>query len=86
MYKEMIQLFVTNLVNDKESVKVTEEETNGKIMIRIVVSNDEVGRVIGKNGKIILALRELVKSIGKRDNKNISLDVKGNSEKKDNNE
>ncbi len=61
--KQLIEYIVSNIVNHPESVSVTEEvaEDNTLTKYLIEVNPEDVGRVIGKQGKVIKAIRQIVR-------------------------
>ena len=61
---ELTKEIVLSLVEDKESVNVKEFESDDEntMLIEVMVSEDDLGRVIGKGGKTIEAIRTLVKA------------------------
>lgn len=70
--KEIVEYIVKSLVADKDSVQITEsQEENGEIILHVTVAEDDMGRVIGKSGKIASSIRAIVKSISSRQNKKV---------------
>ncbi|KKT40600.1 hypothetical protein A3K29_04275 [Candidatus Collierbacteria bacterium RIFOXYB2_FULL_46_14] len=61
--KQLIEYIVSNIVNHPESVSVSEEATEDKDTTKYLIKVDpeDVGRVIGKQGKVIKAIRQLVR-------------------------
>ncbi|HCQ31168.1 TPA: hypothetical protein DIU27_02140 [Candidatus Collierbacteria bacterium] len=61
--KQLIEYIVSNIVNHPESVSVTQEATEDKDTTKYLIKVDpeDVGRVIGKQGKVIKAIRQLVR-------------------------
>lgn len=57
---ELTEFLVKNLVRDPESVSVREISSDEEIIIEVLVSEDEIGAVIGKGGSIAKAIRTLV--------------------------
>ncbi|MBE6138272.1 MAG: KH domain-containing protein [Firmicutes bacterium] len=57
---ELTEFLVKNLVRDPESVSVREISDDEEIIIEVLVSEDEIGAVIGKGGSIANAIRTLV--------------------------
>ena len=57
---ELTEFLVKNLVRDPESVSVREISDDEEIIIEVLVSEDEIGAVIGKSGSIAKAIRTLV--------------------------
>ena len=69
--KEIVEYIVKSLVVDKDSVKINESEENGEIVLHVCVAEDDMGRVIGKSGKIASSIRAIVKSISSRQNQKV---------------
>ena len=63
--KEVIEYIVKCLVEDKDAVKVSIEESDEETIVRVGVAEDDLGRVIGKNGKIANSIRTIAKSLAK---------------------
>lgn len=61
--KELIEYIVKSLVKDKDAVSVVETEEENETVIRVNVAEDDIGRVIGRKGKIASSIRAIVKSI-----------------------
>ncbi|MBP5651442.1 MAG: KH domain-containing protein [Clostridia bacterium] len=62
--EELLKYVVTSLVDKKDDVEITFEPEGEKVMIaRIVVDKADMGKVIGRNGKVASAIRTLVKSV-----------------------
>lgn len=59
--KELAALIVKNIVDDPNKVDISEEEDQGYINLKLSVSPLDMGKVIGKNGKVIKAIRTLLK-------------------------
>ena len=75
---ELTKEIVVSLVQDKDSVNVKEFESDedNTTLIQVMVAEDDFGRVIGKGGKTIEAIRTLVKASSYlNDNKKVKIDV-----------
>ena len=61
--KQLIEYIVSNIVNHPESVVIAEEQTEDKEATKYLIKVDpeDVGRVIGKEGKVIKAIRQIVR-------------------------
>ena len=75
---ELTETIIKKIVSDPESVSVKEFETEEEntIQIEVLISNDDMGKVIGKNGKIINSIRTIVQaSSSLEDNKKVKINV-----------
>ena len=75
---ELTEFIVKSIVTDEESVSVKEFPTDDEnvILIQVMVSDEDMGRVIGKNGKSANAIRTLVQaSSSLTDNKYVKIDI-----------
>ena len=59
--KDALTYIVSKIVEDPKQVEITEEENEGVINYTVKVANEDMGRIIGKNGKVIKAIRNVVK-------------------------
>lgn len=73
--KALIETVVTSLVDYPEDIVVTESEEETKIVYHLQVNEDDVGKVIGKNGRIAKAIRTVVYATRTDGNKRIYLDI-----------
>ncbi len=60
--KELVELLVKSLVDRTEEVSVNKMENAGSILLEVTVHPEEVGKVIGRQGRIIKAIRTVVRS------------------------
>jgi len=68
-----LEYIVTQIVDDPKSVKIDQSEENGMINFTITVAPADMGKVIGKNGKVIRAIRNVVKISAIKQNKKINI-------------
>ena len=74
--RDAIELIVKALVDDTESVDVREiEQRNGSTLIEVRVGPGDVGKIIGKQGKTIRALRSLARIAGSKTNRRCLLEI-----------
>ena len=74
--REAIEMIVKSLVDDSETVDVREvEQRNGATLIEVRVAPNDVGKIIGKQGKTIRALRSLARIAGARKNRRYLLEI-----------
>jgi uncharacterized protein len=68
-----LEYIVTQIVDDPEKVKIDQKEENGMINFTITVAPADMGKIIGKNGKVIRAIRNVVKISAIKQNKKINI-------------
>ncbi len=61
--KEILETIVTNLVDKKDSVSIIQKEENNKTILEVKVAEEDMGKVIGKQGRIAKAIRTIIKSL-----------------------
>ena len=73
--KNLLNFIIENIVEKKDDIKITESKTDSIINIKLNVNKDDIGRVIGKNGKVIKSIRTLLKIYSLKSDQRIYLDV-----------
>ncbi len=73
--KELLTYIVANLVAEPEAVSVEEKVSGDEIIYELRVAADDMGRVIGRHGRIAKEIRTLMKSAGNRENKKVSVEI-----------
>jgi len=73
--KDLLILLAKNLVSNPNAVEVTEEERENTTVLRLKVDPDDVGKVIGKQGRIARAIRTLVKAAAVHEEKKVSVEI-----------
>ena len=73
--KELLILLAKSLVDAPEMVDVIEEEKNGTTVLRLKVGPDDMGKVIGKQGRIARAIRTLVKAAAIHEEKRVTVEI-----------
>jgi predicted RNA-binding protein YlqC (UPF0109 family) len=63
----VLDLLVTSLVDDPEAVRIDPIEQRGKVRLEVRVGPDDMGRVIGKRGRVANAIRTVVRAAAVRD-------------------
>jgi len=76
MMEELIKFIVKNLVEDKDAVKVSSKEESDAVVLELSVAQGDVGKVIGKNGKVAGALRAILHSASYKETKKYILKIK----------
>ncbi|MBR1884602.1 MAG: KH domain-containing protein [Clostridia bacterium] len=77
MYKDLLQFIVTRLVAFPERVVITNEDAKeeNKELLKLKVAKEDMGRIIGKEGRIIRSIREILMSYGMKDGKKVSIEI-----------
>ncbi len=65
--EQLVEYIVKSLVDDKDAVKITTEREGSEINIIVNVAENDIGKVIGKNGRIAQSIRAIVKSISAKE-------------------
>jgi predicted RNA-binding protein YlqC (UPF0109 family) len=73
--KEMILYLAQSLVDNPEAVQVTETEGPDSIIIELNVAPEDMGKVIGKQGRIARAIRSVLKAATPKDGKPVFLEI-----------
>jgi predicted RNA-binding protein YlqC (UPF0109 family) len=62
--KDVLEYIARHLVDDPDAVAVTEEETEQGLVLRLSVAPEDVGKVIGRRGRTVSAIRDVVRAAG----------------------
>jgi predicted RNA-binding protein YlqC (UPF0109 family) len=73
--KELLETIAKALVDFPDEVEVREIEGEKSIILELKVSKDDMGKVIGKQGRIAKAIRVVVKSAAVKDNKRVVVEI-----------
>ena len=73
--KEFLAYIVKNLVDKPEEVHLKEVQGTNTIIYELTVAKGDIGKIIGKEGRTIKAIRTLLVSVASRDNVKVSLEI-----------
>ena len=73
--KELVEVIAKALVDHPEEVTVTETEKDNATVVELCVSPTDMGKVIGKQGRIAKAIRSVVKAAASRDDKKVIVEI-----------
>ncbi len=73
--KELVRVIAISLVDHPEEVVVTEKETDRGLVVELHVAPDDMGKVIGKQGRIAKAIRTVVKAASSGGKKKVIVDI-----------
>lgn len=71
--KNLVELIVKKLVNNPEEVEVLETVNNDNVEILVKLNSDDMGKVIGRNGRTATAIRTVAKTCAKKTNKRVDV-------------
>ena len=73
--KELVEVIAKALVDDPDSVVVTEREEKKATVLEVKVADSDMGKVIGKQGRIAKAIRSVVKAASSKDNTRVDVEI-----------
>ena len=73
--KELVEVIAKALVENPDEVVVTQKEEGKNITVELHVAPSDMGKVIGKQGRIAKAIRSVVKAAASRDNKKVIVEI-----------
>ena len=73
--KEIVEVIAKALVDRPEAVEASEEEQERTTLVRLHAAEDDMGKVIGKQGRIAKAMRTVVKAAATRENKKVTVEI-----------
>ena len=73
--KELVEIIAKALVDHPEEVVATETENENVITIELHVAQEDMGKVIGKQGRIAKAIRSVVKAASSKEDKKVNVDI-----------
>lgn len=71
--KDVLLYLIQNIAQESDKVKIEEKEDDLQITFYITCAKDDIGRIIGKNGKIIKALRRVLSIMAIKEGKRINI-------------
>ena len=72
---KLVEYIAKSLVDHPEAVRVTKREEDDSVVIELVVDPKDTGKVIGKQGRIAMAIRAIVKAASVNDEKKVVVDI-----------
>jgi predicted RNA-binding protein YlqC (UPF0109 family) len=75
--KEILETVIKALVDNQEAVKINAVEGEKSIVYEVKVADEDMGKVIGKDGKIARAIRTLIKALAAKEQKRVSIEFIG---------
>lgn len=75
MMKELVETIAKALVDNPSEVVVTEEDTGKAIVVTLKVAESDMGKVIGKQGRIAKSIRTVIKAASAKDDKKVLVEI-----------
>lgn len=73
--KELVEVIAKSLVNNPDEVVVCEKEKDDALVLELHVAKEDMGKVIGKQGRAAKAIRAIVKAAASREEKKVIVDI-----------
>jgi len=73
--KELVQYLAKSLVSNPDAVEVTETQNNGVSVLELKVAKEDLGRIIGKQGRTAKSIRALLNAAASRSNRKVVLEI-----------
>lgn len=73
--KEMLEILVKDLIDNKDKIEITEKLDNNDVTLELRVDPSDMGKVIGKQGRIAKAIRVLMKAYATKEGKKVNVEI-----------
>jgi len=73
--KELLTYIAKSLVDYPDDVRIEEKESGGSVIFEVRVAESDMGKIIGRQGRIIKEIRTLMKSVAQRQGKRVSVEI-----------
>jgi len=73
--KELLTYIAQNLVDNPDEVTVTERTTDEETVFEVRVAEGDMGKIIGRQGRIVKEIRILMRAVAQRQGKNVSVEI-----------
>jgi uncharacterized protein len=73
--RELVEFLVRALVEDPRAVRVEETEEDGDVVLEVTVADDDLGRVIGRGGRIANALRTIARAAATKEERRVIVEI-----------
>ena len=75
--KEILETIIKNLVDNQEAIEIKEVEGEKTIIFEVKVAEEDMGKIIGRQGKIAQSIRTVMKAVANKNNKKITVEFIG---------
>ena len=75
--EEILKIIISNLVDNKDAVEITKKEDEKTITFEVKVAKEDMGKVIGKQGRLAKSIRTVMKSVASKEHKKVLVEFLG---------
>ena len=75
--KEILETIILNLVDDKDAVEIKELNGEKSVVFEVKVADEDMGRVIGRQGRLAKSIRTVVKAVANKEQKRVTVEFIG---------
>ncbi len=75
--EEFLRIIISNLVDDKEAIEINEIDNEKSVTFEVKVAQEDMGKVIGKQGRIAQSIRNVMKAVANKEHKKASVEFLG---------
>lgn len=72
--EEVLRIMLENLVDNKKAISIKSRQEDGKDIYTVRVAEDEMGKIIGRQGKIAKAIKTIAKALGGKEGKKVEIE------------
>ena len=72
--KEILETIINTLVNNKEAVSINQIDGEQSVIFEVKVAEEDMGKIIGKQGAIAKSIRTIMKAVASKENKRVSIE------------
>lgn len=73
--RDLVEFLARSLVEHPDEVSVEEVEEDGELVLELRVADDDIGRVIGREGRVAKALRTIARAAGAREDRRVVVEI-----------
>ncbi|MCI8759834.1 MAG: KH domain-containing protein [Clostridia bacterium] len=75
--KDILEIIILNLVDNKEQVEIKELEGEKSVVFEVKVAQEDMGKIIGKQGRLAKSIRAVMKAVAAKEQKRVSVEFIG---------
>ena len=75
--KDILETIILNLVDNKEAVEIKEVEGEKSVVFEVKVADSDMGKIIGKQGRLAKSIRTVIKAVATKEQKRVSVEFIG---------